>query len=79
MHATCEIIYVKSFPGAKTADMKDYVQLSQRYDHKLFLLHTGCNDFNSTKNPEEISDDIVHLAIDLKTNEWLFVVFCKKQ
>ena len=64
-----EKIYVKSFPGAKTADMKDYVRPSQRYNPELFLLHTGCNDLISAKTPDEISDEIVRLALDLKNDE----------
>lgn len=62
-------IYVKSFPGASTMDMKDHSKPSQRYQPDLFILHTGSNDLRSTKSPEEISDEIINLAMELKTDE----------
>ena len=69
-----EKIYVKSFPGAKLADMQDYVRPSQRYDPDLFILHTGSNDLNSVKTPEEISEEIIKLALNLKTDKNEIVV-----
>ena len=64
-----EKIYIKSFPGASTADMKDYARPSQRYNPDVFILHTGSNDLRSTKSPNEISDEIVKLALDIKTDK----------
>ena len=62
-------IYVKSFPGATTIDMSDHARPSQRYSPDCFILHTGSNDLRSTKTPEQISDDIIKLATDLKTDQ----------
>ena len=64
-----ERIYLKSFPGASTTDTQDYVKPSKRHNPDLVILHSGSNDLRSNKSPEEISDDIVKLALDLKTDE----------
>ena len=39
-------IYVKSFPGAKTSCMKDFVKLTLRRPSKHFILRVGTNDIN---------------------------------
>ena len=49
--------------------MKDYARPSQRYNPYVFILHTGSNDLRSTKSPNEISDEIVKLALDIKTDK----------
>ena len=64
-----EKIYVKSFPGATTIDMADHARPSQRYSPDCFILHTGSNDLRSTKTPEQILDDIIKLATELKTDQ----------
>ena len=64
-----EKIYVKSFPGAKITDMKDHAKPSQRYNPDVFILHTGTNDLRTIKSAEEISDEIIKLALELKTDE----------
>ena len=69
-----EKIYVKSFSGAKIADMRDYAKPSQRYNPDLFILHMGSNDLHSIKTPEEISDEIINVALEIKTDENEIVV-----
>ena len=64
-----ERIYVKSFPGAKIADMRDHAEPSQRYNPDEIMLHTGSNDLPTPKTAEEISDVIIKLALELKTEE----------
>ena len=64
-----ERIYVKSFSGAVIDDLRDYAKPSQRYDPDLFILHGGSNELRSVKTPEEISDEVVKLALELKTDK----------
>ena len=58
-------IYVKSFPGAKTSCMKDYVKPSLRSTPNHFILHVGTNDLNSNQTSEVIAKEIVDLATSL--------------
>ena len=64
-----EKIYVKTFPGATTECMKDYVKPTMKYNPDFVILHTGTNDLKSNKSSEEISDDIIKLALDIKTDQ----------
>lgn len=64
-----EKIYVKSFSGATTSDMFDYISPSKRYGSEVYLLHTGSNDLRSQSTPQEISDEIIKLALDVKTDD----------
>ena len=64
--ATGENIFVKSFPGAKTSCMHDYVKPSLKFKSDLFILHCGTNDLKSEKHPEVIANEIVNLAVMLK-------------
>ena len=62
-------VYVKSFPGAKTSCMKDYVKPSLRSTPNHFILHVGTNDLNSNQTSEVIAKEIVDLATSLKNNQ----------
>ena len=64
-----EKIYVKTFPGATTECLKDYVKPTMKYNPDFVILHTGTNDLKSNKSSEEISDDIIKLALDIKTDQ----------
>ena len=64
-----EKIYIKSFPGATTEDMKDYIKPSLKYNPDLVILHTGTNSLRSEKLPEGIADDIMKIALETKTDE----------
>ena len=64
-----EKIYVKSFSGATTSDMFDYISPSKRYGSEVYLLHTGSNDLRSQSTPQEISDEIIKLALDVKNDD----------
>lgn len=61
-------LYVKSFSGATTEDMVDYIKPSLRYNPDLIILHTGVNNLRSKVSPDIIADDIINLARDIKTN-----------
>ena len=61
--------YVRSESGATTLDMWDYVNPSRRRNPDLFILHTGTNDLRSGKQPEDIANEIIELALDIRTGE----------
>ena len=61
-------IYVKSFSGATTECMRDYVKPSLKYNPDLIILHTGVNNLRSNKSPNVIAEDIVKLACDIKND-----------
>ena len=63
-----EKVYVKSFPGSTTNCMKDYVKPSLKYDPDLIIMHVGTNDLRSEKTPLQIADDIIRLALEMKTD-----------
>ena len=64
-----ETIYVKSLSGAKIADMRDHAKPSQHYNPDEIILHMGSNDLLTPKTAEVISDEIIKLAPELKTDE----------
>ena len=59
-------IYVKSFSGATTECIRDYVKPSLRFHPDLIILHTGVNNIRSNNSPNVIAEDIVNLACDIK-------------
>ena len=60
-------VYVKSFPGATTECMVDYVKPSLKYNPDLIIIHTGVNNLRTKKSPEVIADEIIKLACSIKT------------
>ena len=62
-----EKIFIKSFPGATTECMVDYIKPSLKYNPDLIILHTGVNDLRSKKSANVIADNIVNLACEVKT------------
>ena len=63
-----EKIYVKSYSGAKIADIRGHAKPSQRYEPDLTILHMGTNDLRTSKIEEEISDEIIKLTLEMKTD-----------
>ena len=63
-----EKIYIKSFPGSTIDCMKDYVKPSLKYDPDLIIVHVGTNDLRSEKTPLQIADDIINLALEMKSD-----------
>ena len=59
-----EKIVVKSFSGATTKCMREYIKpsLNQRPDH--IIIHAGTNDLASNQTEEEIAHSIVDLAVN---------------
>ena len=72
-----ENIFIKSFPGAVISDMYDYSRPSKKHSPDLFILHVGANELRSSKTAEELSNELLKLASDLKTDKmkfWLVVL-----
>ena len=61
-------VYVKGFSGEKTECMKDYAQpaITENPDH--ILIHVGTNDLPTRRQPDITAEDIIQLALKLKTN-----------
>ena len=55
-------VLVKTFSGAKTTCMNDYVKPLVRSSPDHFILHVGTNDLSSDKSPEEIARSKIDLA-----------------
>ena len=60
--------YVKGFPGAKTECMKDYAQPTRRENPGHIIIYVGTNDLPSRRQPDVIAENIIQLALKLKTN-----------
>ena len=63
-----ERVFVKHFSGATTNHMFSYVQPSKEFNNGLVILHCGTNDLRSEKPPLEIANEIMDLALEVKTN-----------
>lgn len=57
------VILVKPFPGACIKAMKYYVSLDLEKTPDLVIVHTDTNDIKSVSSPEEISNEIIPLAL----------------
>ena len=64
-----EKFYVKYFSGANTEHMKSYVIPSKRFENDLVILHVGTNDLRDNKTAKEIANNIIELAIDMKSGK----------
>ena len=64
-----EKVDLKSFPGAKTACMVDYMKPSLKNKPDVILLHVGTNNLRTDNTPEDISNDIINLAMTSITSE----------
>ena len=65
LNANCKE-FVKTFSGATTTCINDYVKPSVRSSPDHFILHVGTNDLSSDKSSEEIARSITDLAILIK-------------
>ena len=72
LNANCKV-FVKTFSGAKTTCMHDYVKPSVRNSPDHFILHVGTNDLSSDKSPEEIARSIIDLATSIKNNSNIII------
>ena len=58
--------FVKTFAGATTQCMADYMKPSIRAKPNHFILHVGANDLNSNRPSDKIAKIIIDLASELK-------------
>ena len=63
-----ERIFVKSFPGSTIDCMKDYIKPSLKYDPDAIIIHVGTNDLRTEKEPTQIADEFINLALAVKCN-----------
>ena len=59
-------VVIKSFLGAATQEMKDYIKLTTARKPEMIILHTGANDLKSNQNPSNIVNEIINLAKNIK-------------
>ena len=57
---------VKSFPGATTQDMKDYIKPTILRKRDMVILHTGTNDLKRNQNPSDAANEIINLTNNIK-------------
>ena len=55
-------VFVRTFPGATSHCMADYMKPLIRAKLNHFILHIGTNDLNSNRPPDEIVKIIIELA-----------------
>ena len=68
LNTNCKV-FVKTFSGAKTTCMHDYVKPSGRSSLDHFILHVGTNDLSSDRPPEERARSIIDLARLIKNEK----------
>ena len=68
LNAGCKV-FVKTFSGAKTTCMNDYIKASVRSSPDRFIFHVGTNDLSSDKSSEEIARSITDLATSIKNEK----------
>ena len=61
-------VVVRSFGGAKTQCMEDYIKPTVKLAPKQIILHCGTNNLPSNEDPETIAKNIINLAKNIKTD-----------
>ena len=61
-------VVVKSFSGATTSDMEDYLKPIIRKCPESLILHVGTNDLLSIQTPHQIAESIVNLADQIQSD-----------
>ena len=61
-------VVVRSFGGAKTRCMEDYIKPTVKLAPKQIILHCGTNNLRSNEDPETIAKNIMNLAKNIKTD-----------
>ena len=56
-----DLFVVRSFPGAKTDDMKSYIKLTLKNKPECTIIHCGTNDLKNN-TPQSIAENILSLA-----------------
>ena len=58
-----ETVVVKTFSGATTKQMYDYVNPTLEMEPDQIIIHVGTNDLKKCENNQEVAKDIVNLAL----------------
>jgi len=61
-------VVVKSFSGATTSDMEDYLKPITRKCPDSLILHVGTNDLLSIQTPQQVAESIVNLADQIESD-----------
>ena len=61
-------VVVRSFGGAKTQCMEDYIKPTVKLAPKQIILHCGNNNLPSNEDPETIATNIMNPAKNIKTD-----------
>ena len=72
LNANCKV-FVKTFSGAKTTCMNDYVKPSVRSSPDHFIFYVGRNYLSSDKSSEEIARSITDLATSIKNEKHISI------
>ena len=64
-----EKIFVRAFHGAKVDDMNSYSVPTTKKNPRRIVIHCGTNDISSGTAPNEVAEEIVDLATNLKSHE----------
>ena len=68
LNTNCKVFF-KTFSGAKTTCMHDYIKPSVRNSPDHFILHVDTNDLSSVKSPEKIVRLITDFATSIKNEK----------
>ena len=61
-------VVVRSFGGAKTQCMEDYIKPTVKLSPKQTILHCGTNNLPSSEDPETIPKNVINLAKKIKAD-----------
>ena len=61
-------VVVRSFGGAKTQCMEDYIKPTVKLSPNQIILHCGTNNLPSSEDPETITRSIINIAKNIKAN-----------
>ena len=64
-----EKIVVRAFHGAKVDDMNSYSVPTTKKNRRRIVIHCGTNDISNGTAPNEVAEEVVDLAINLKSHE----------
>ena len=62
-------VYIKSFSGATTTCMTDYIKPTQNYKPDCIIIDCGTNDLRTGEEPKSIAKRIMDLAISSERDE----------
>ena len=61
-------VVVRSFGGANTQCIEEYIKPIVKLSQKQLILHCGTNNLPSSEDPETIAKNIINLAKNIKTD-----------